>query len=366
MNRIVIIGNGFDLAHGLDTRYSDFIDYLWERERERFSSHNIIYRLDSNKHFPYEYKGDFIEIYMESPFTSRDIALGFGCDWFKYLNECRDCRIETENTFLNTISQKLPFQNYIDKEKGYPREINLRLYENAPLQKWVNIEEEYFLELTKCLNDKRHGGIKKLNEEFSKIKIALEMYLNDLHPSTAFKDEIRQHLEKTDHNGKPIGNTLFLNFNYTSTIEQYAHNIGPVIYIHGKLKDSDNPIIFGYGDELNENHKLLENKNDNEYLKHIKSIEYLKTDNYKRLQAFMDSDEYEIFIMGHSCGVSDRTLLNNLFEHKHCRSIRVFYHKRNDGTDDYFDVECNIYRNFNDKNAMRGKVVSKKDSVPLL
>jgi Bacteriophage abortive infection AbiH len=29
MNRLVIIGNGFDKAHGLPTSYSDFIDAFW-------------------------------------------------------------------------------------------------------------------------------------------------------------------------------------------------------------------------------------------------------------------------------------------------------------------------------------------------
>ena len=31
MNRIVLIGNGFDLAHGLKTSYADFIDWYWEQ-----------------------------------------------------------------------------------------------------------------------------------------------------------------------------------------------------------------------------------------------------------------------------------------------------------------------------------------------
>jgi hypothetical protein len=34
MNRIILIGNGFDLAHGLKTRYADFIDWFWEQETE--------------------------------------------------------------------------------------------------------------------------------------------------------------------------------------------------------------------------------------------------------------------------------------------------------------------------------------------
>ena len=31
MNRIVLIGNGFDLAHGLKTSYADFINWYWEK-----------------------------------------------------------------------------------------------------------------------------------------------------------------------------------------------------------------------------------------------------------------------------------------------------------------------------------------------
>lgn len=31
MNRIVLIGNGFDLAHGFPTRYEDFINWYWEQ-----------------------------------------------------------------------------------------------------------------------------------------------------------------------------------------------------------------------------------------------------------------------------------------------------------------------------------------------
>jgi hypothetical protein len=34
MNRLVIIGNGFDLAHGLPTSYKDFIDDYWKGIRD--------------------------------------------------------------------------------------------------------------------------------------------------------------------------------------------------------------------------------------------------------------------------------------------------------------------------------------------
>lgn len=31
INRIILVGNGFDLAHGLATRYADFINWYWEK-----------------------------------------------------------------------------------------------------------------------------------------------------------------------------------------------------------------------------------------------------------------------------------------------------------------------------------------------
>ena len=31
MNRLVIIGNGFDMAHGLPTKYEDFINWYWDK-----------------------------------------------------------------------------------------------------------------------------------------------------------------------------------------------------------------------------------------------------------------------------------------------------------------------------------------------
>ena len=36
MNRLVIIGNGFDIAHGLKTSYMDFINWYWDQRVDGF------------------------------------------------------------------------------------------------------------------------------------------------------------------------------------------------------------------------------------------------------------------------------------------------------------------------------------------
>ena len=69
--------------------------------------------------------------------------------------------------------------------------------------------------------------------------------------------------------------------------------------------------------------------------------------------------------MGHSCGNSDRTLLNTIFEHENCISIKPYYHKRSDGSDNYIEIVQNISRNFKDPKLMRDRVVNKYYCEPL-
>ena len=70
--------------------------------------------------------------------------------------------------------------------------------------------------------------------------------------------------------------------------------------------------------------------------------------------------------MGHSCGNSDRTLLNTLFEHENCVSIKPFYYIKDNGLDNYNEIAQNISRNFTNKQALRDKVVNKKYCEPLI
>ena len=161
---------------------------------------------------------------------------------------------------------------------------------------------------------------------------------------------------------------MLLNFNYTHTADLYCKeaSIFTVNQIHGDL-DNPKSVIFGYGDELDNNYKSIVDKNENKFLGNIKSIKYLESDNYRRLLSFIESEPYQIVIMGHSCGNSDRTLLNTLFEHKNCVSIKPYYYKWGEGEkdDNYIELVQNISRNFKDMKLMRDRVVNKTYCEPL-
>ena len=161
---------------------------------------------------------------------------------------------------------------------------------------------------------------------------------------------------------------MFLDFNYTDTILNYVKPKyqQSVNHIHGDIHD-DRYVIFGYGDEIDTNFRKLQELNNNECLTNIKSIRYLEAPNYRRVLSFIESAPFQVIIMGHSCGNSDRTLLNTIFEHKNCVSIKPYYYKNeDDGADNYRELAQNISRNFNDMKLMRGRVVNKTQCEPLI
>ncbi|WP_366800191.1 AbiH family protein [uncultured Apibacter sp.] len=94
-------------------------------------------------------------------------------------------------------------------------------------------------------------------------------------------------------NNKP-DSILFLNFNYTVTIKDYFPEIQKnipntsIINIHSELKNKDNPIVFGYGDEEDEtNFKLIEKYDEClKYMKTYENILVLKNKQLSKINRF--------------------------------------------------------------------------------
>lgn len=102
-----------------------------------------------------------------------------------------------------------------------------------------------------------------------------------------------------------------------------------------------------------------------EIFTNIKSFKYLQLQNYRNISEFIESEPYQVHIFGHSCGLSDRTLLNTIFENENCISIKPYYFENN-GTDDYIQNSYSIARHFKSKTKLRIKVVNKTDCEPMV
>ncbi|MBR4219223.1 MAG: hypothetical protein IKR71_09315 [Bacteroidales bacterium] len=352
MNRLILIGNGFDLAHGLKTSYADFIDWYWTKRVKGFRG------LLSNQS-----NDDLCSLQIKDKELVWNV-LAFNSDLY---------------------NKNIDGQAIIEEIKKDTRNFSVKcapmfyeICQNIESKGWVDIEEIFYKHLTQ--DDKNLPT--KINRELDIIKAYLIEYLTEIQKNIFdkiilqnIKSKISEPIKETDiaigsmtafNDWKGMFNNpdeiLLLNFNYTSTANIYVSKLDMYslthIHIHGNLNNPQS-VIFGYGDELDDNFKNLLRKNDNEYLKNVKSIKYLESSNYRKMLEFIESDSYQVYIMGHSCGISDRTLLNTLFEHKNCVSIKPFYHKRNDGSDNYMEIVQNISRNFTDMKLMRDRVVNK-------
>jgi hypothetical protein len=368
INKLFIIGNGFDLAHKLNTRYCDFINYIWENEKKSFI--NAI-----NSHHDYRafyYDGNLLSLKIPvSYYRSLEYSFNENAKGYKYFKDKLKYYPMKNNLSYNDEIETSVKNNFIQN-----------ISDKSSLVNWVDIEEEYYSKLKDCLNSRKKDDIKNLNIDFDNLRSSLKYYLsleikNDVSIIPQIIDKLRNILQPELVSGNQTLNSndrvLFLNFNYTNTNKQYIdyfRNIIPQVIdninIHGELNNANNPIIFGYGDELDEDHKKIENINDKNYLENEKSVNYAKTPNYRNLLGFIDAYPFNVYIMGHSYGKSDRTLLNSIFEHKNCMTIKSFYYIDEEGINDQDDRIMNLYLHFKDKSLFRAKVIDKTNCEPLV
>lgn len=403
MNRIVLIGNGSDLAHDLKTSYADFIYWYWKQrirslyEETSNVSKDPLCRLTKLQDGPWN-----VFVFSNACYLKNSD----GKDIYEYLrNNPKDFKIEC-TLFFERILKSIETKGWVDIENDYYELLKKYVLENA---------SETQIE---TLNTQLHYLQEKLVEYLKSIEISDKLLRTDIRPKIYAPFEIhdisiesRQALVNhilsgingdkgsndaklslygnyyssgriTSYKEKFFGNVVFndelpielllpnnimlLNFNYTHTADLYCKKgwIFTVNQIHGDL-NNPNSVIFGYGDELDNDYRTIVNKNENKFLDNIKSIKYLEAENYRKLLSFIESEPYQIVIMGHSCGNSDRTLLNTLFEHKNCVSIKPYYYKIDENNDKYIELIQNISRNFTDMKLMRDRVVNKTYCEPL-
>ena len=412
MNRIVIIGNGFDLAHGLPTKYEDFINWCWEKWLNQLKTCHDLTLSNELCQFTLLGEGTWYSFLWANLNPMQMITGEVFINWVK--NNPEIVRFESCH-LLRQITQSIKEKKWVDIEEEYYKLLKIALDKsnlfmitpstlNRQFKALQDLLVEY-LTTIKCdsinpnkeLQEFIYEPIQKQDVSISSINSFNDYCLNLIHSNETYIRSIidnyaidsyiamQEYRNFREDNRKEIAykslkeetincfpktlirpnNIMLVSFNYTGLVERYSNRkIGKAIYIHGKLSNPQG-VIFGYGDEMDEVYKKLLNNANNEYLANVKTIRYLETDNYDKLLKFINSAPYQVYIMGHSCGNSDRTLLNTLFEHNNCVSIKPFYYQKDDENDNYSEITQNISRNFTDMQAFRDKVVDKTRCEPM-
>lgn len=373
MNRLVIIGNGFDIAHGLKTSYMDFINWYWEQTLNSLTmEHTPRYRdcLCELKIIKTEDCHDWFYF-----FLSHSLRNPIDRSWkqspaeiIQAIKENSEDFSVTFTPFFETILQSIETKGWVDIEQDYYHMLKWSVESPQCTFKVSDLNNQL-----KYLQDKLIEYLRTLESVQcnSKLNDAIIDYLYPADFSTEGRKKAIENIgldisdiEKACKNFKERNELIpeqimMLSFNYTDTARKYENFNLTHNYIHGELANPKN-IIFGYGDELDKDYQKLLDRNENELLRYVKSVKYLETGHYRKLLEFIQSAPFQVYIMGHSCGSSDRTLLNTVFEHENCVSIKPFFHKLNDGSDNYLELVQNISRNFTDMKLFRDRVVNKE------
>ena len=382
MNDIILLGNGFDLAHGLKTGYKDYV-------RAMLIDSLIV-------------KGGERSTYMDSPFKLSGSIGKSGVPASEFWEAARQ-----ENRKLCELYNRL-LELPKDDESRFIR----RIIEDFESKGWVDLEGTFFSILKESIAEDGidKARIKVLNKQMKELGESLCKYLDTLEqpaPSqdirTLFeqikKEQIGRAWEQARnynftrmavtrvHAGQMeerLSGIIVLTFNYTDTCEvlykdaltikvkdasncslvgELKDDIPPTfIHIHGSLKEED--IVLGYGDETTDKFRELEDANDNELTKYFKSFYYMQNPRYRQFFEVLERGPFRLHLMGHSCGLSDRVLLSSIFNHPNLEDVRIYYHDRGEDGNDYFQLCQNISRHFHDKHAMRRKILPCKGKDP--
>ncbi|WBX74798.1 AbiH family protein [Tenacibaculum pacificus] len=351
------MGNGFDLAHGLKTSYNDFANYYLEEIIV-----DELLNLDSNSSKKHFLNNKFVQNKNIIKYKGTTVAFSYNeleLDWLKNLLN----HISNQN--INEVLQCLNSNNdYI--KLLISNKLLGKLYSNS-FENWFDIEQAYYEELKGIYNSPKENHNEELdilNKNLQEIKEALKKYLNDkIKPtwSGSVNNSFENHFIDRE-------NISFINFNYTNTINCYRDlaNINSNIHIHNSLSED---IIFGYGDDTDEMYQQMKASKNNDFLKYFKTFDYLKSKNYRKvlnqLAAFKDG--YDVLVIGHSLGGTDKTILKTILDNNSCQNIELL--KRSDldsekeKEDNSFELHANLARIFDSEASLRKKVISLQQSV---
>jgi hypothetical protein len=352
-NKIILIGNGFDLAHGFKTSFSDLANFIIRDKIAPELKDVIVNNVKSNLYF---FSNALKKIHIRAEKID-DLGNDF------YNNLIRSALNNDNEVLYRYLKANLGSLDLIMSNKFLSK-----LYKSE-YNNWFDIENSYFSELKnikKSFDSNLDFSITKhklesLNRDFEQIREFLIEYLKSLEITK--NTEIDEFLKKIFRDAK---NVYILNFNYTRTIEQYidlnsSKTVFNINYIHGSIINND--IILGYGNDQNEDYINIKNTEIDEFLEHFKTFQYLSKNYYERLhnEAINSFPSYEVHVVGHSLGSTDKTLLDEIMNISKCE--KIYLYKRGDLKTDkkmerqqFNKLLFSASRIFTDEKALRKKI----------
>lgn len=306
---ILILGNGFDLAHKLDTKYNDFLKYC----QEKYSSINSV-GTDHSNNFLYN------NVWAKH-FLNKTLA---GDKW-----------IDLENEIYNVI-RKLCELPYFKNGIWYERYEDIVFLISKEYRKF-NFDEA----------QKYFRGPENFYNTRNCYYVTIKDFVNFLYSQLRdFVKEFEKYLVEEEN--RKIKNTpkfnlrvnsdcvSLLNFNYTDTCEQlYKINFNhsscgiktKAVYVHGKINNGDKcNMVLGTHSFDNEQIPV----EFNIFKKHHQRHKYGTIEPYQELLNELKYPK-KIYVptfhtIGHSLDKTDHNILKHILLAKEKSIINIYYH----------------------------------------
>lgn len=342
---ILVLGNGFDLAHGLPTTYKDFLDFMAEFE-------NYAQRSGDN-YGPPEGMGKFLSYFVSLVKKNMTIYNELSSlipqnVWIKHFNKVYDSRKRDGK------------DGWIDFESEISRSIQalddalVNVKENIRKGKdSSHIQQDQFEALKYLINQEtsKYESISFSIEEISHLK---EQFLRDLNKLTrcleiylsSYVNNLPISKKLPDFDGLEFDKIL--SFNYTNTYERIYGGKKSGIeydYIHGKAEITHDiyscNLVLGIdeyltGEERNSNTEFIQFKKFFQRIYKKTGCKYndwiniylTRLNDTKRYNFNKDIENFNIYIFGHSLDITDKDILAKLIQTKYARTT-IFHFNQN-------------------------------------
>ncbi len=380
---ILLIGNGFDLAHRLPTKYGDFLSFIKIVKsvvvEDNFSpaydsNFNIKLQeiLESDKENDWNdllsYRDEWktlvennvwIDYFLQCPMYEKENWIDFEKEISKVIqtidNDINAKKYNLEQ-IVDVISNRF-FNDYFIEDydnrynDAYDKKI-IEIYNKCGSYADIHSKVDKFFDENPLMREKEYISYKqlilRLQMDLDKLIRALEIYL-EMYVKKIFCKNLQKDIEKLniDH---------VLSFNYTDTYERlYDNKNVEYSYIHGKanIKNrlENNNMVLGIdeylkGEDVDNDINFVSFKkyyqrivkdDDNNYMIWINDIlfqcqrhkDIIKYNQEKQLpyNRFSETESHKLYIFGHSLDITDKDIIKDLILNDNVYTTIYYYSK---------------------------------------
>ena len=373
VTRILLIGNGFDLAHGLPTSYSYFLDFCDKVSRmftylmhidDKAYEKSALNTWDVDDSI----KDKLLEWYKKRNENPDKLAVEIYNNikeniWIHYFLNIRYSLgknwIDFESEISNVIQAFECIRDNIERRERIQQGEGSKVIKLEVVQNFVNISKK-LKKFKKSNLDDMYTNLEIYDEYIEKMTLDLDKLIRTLEIYICeFINKIEV-LQKND-DIKDINPDYVLSFNYSNTYERIYGQSNKIEYdyIHGKADITNNVntcnLVLGIDEYLEEHDR------DNK----LEFLPFKKF--YQRIYKLTDSsymewvDEirqnlecpYELYIFGHSLDKTDKDVLELLICNDNVQT-KIYYHRKsNDDKKELGKLIRNLVRVIGAKELIR-------------